>query len=292
MPLSQPSSNNYLVVVAPLSFQNFKATMKLALETESSPLDANLESVLPGLHQWHTANNQAIGILDKKVDTFTEKVINRLEYLVEKANNADNYRENTETRLAAVLQVGSDILRNGRELPVGVMELLTAASVSGDASRLTDSPIGDVNGSQLDHQDTVAVTVEEEDNDDDVEEQKHYRMRPKHATLADWYDEWVGAGDFEDGFGGIEGRNKKYGSKWRKHLNVQHYSRTCRVVKAIRAFAEEQRMDTHDACATLQHHYKNTAKCSVGNMVKYVNSMGLLQKGKARGKQMKKQQKQ
>jgi Transcriptional activator of glycolytic enzymes len=52
----------------------------------------------------------------------------------------------------------------------------------------------------------------------------NYRMSKKHKTLEDMWDEWNGTGRFEDNFGGIKGRNKKCGSKWRKHLEVQHYS--------------------------------------------------------------------
>jgi hypothetical protein len=34
--------------------------LKAAIESEQSPLDANLEAVIPGLHQWHTANSAAV----------------------------------------------------------------------------------------------------------------------------------------------------------------------------------------------------------------------------------------
>ena len=50
--------------------QEFKDQMQHALETEESPLDANLESVLPGVHQWHTANHSGVQTVEKKVDAF------------------------------------------------------------------------------------------------------------------------------------------------------------------------------------------------------------------------------
>jgi hypothetical protein len=60
--------------------------MEGALETEESPLDAKLESILPGLHQWHTANNAAISklqanieALDNKVDTTANAIVNQVD---------------------------------------------------------------------------------------------------------------------------------------------------------------------------------------------------------------------
>jgi len=55
--------------------------MKVALETESSPLDANLESVLPGLHQWHTANNAALKRLQTDVTSLESRVDSRVDGL-------------------------------------------------------------------------------------------------------------------------------------------------------------------------------------------------------------------
>ena len=41
--------------------------MRVALETEKSPLDANLEKVIPGLHHWHQENNNVMKEVDKRL---------------------------------------------------------------------------------------------------------------------------------------------------------------------------------------------------------------------------------
>jgi len=41
-------------------FKTYMAEMKRLLENEKSPLDANLESVIPGISQWQSVNHQAV----------------------------------------------------------------------------------------------------------------------------------------------------------------------------------------------------------------------------------------
>jgi hypothetical protein len=53
-----------------------------------------------------------------------------------------------------------------------------------------------------------------------------YCMQVKHQTLHDLWSEWYGLGPFLDSKGGIEGGNRRYGSKWRSHLPKAHYSHT------------------------------------------------------------------
>lgn len=49
-------------------FEAFKNEVQFAIENERCPLDAKLETVLPGVHQWHTANNTAVKAVERRVD--------------------------------------------------------------------------------------------------------------------------------------------------------------------------------------------------------------------------------
>jgi hypothetical protein len=71
--------------------------MQDALTTEDSPLDANLEKVLPGVHQWHQANESAMHQLKTGVVGLGEKLESGLLQLAEflKDGQADS-----EERLA------------------------------------------------------------------------------------------------------------------------------------------------------------------------------------------------
>jgi len=48
-------------------------------------------------------------------------------------------------------------------------------------------------------------------------------MRPQHAGLSDLWDKLHGEGQFCDCRGGIEGRESECKSKWRKHIDGQHF---------------------------------------------------------------------
>jgi hypothetical protein len=109
-------------------------------------------------------------------------------------------------------------------------------------------------------------------------------MVTRHKSLADLWEEWHGVGTYYDAFGGIKGRDEKLGSKWRKHLNAQHHSRTKRVVEAIEKHSE--RFDSVEtAIGFLEDLYQTTCKKSVSLMVTACQAKGLLAKKKPRGKQ-------
>ena len=60
-------------------FELFKDEMRMSLDNEEYPLDANLEAVLPGLNQWHAVNNKAVGELKERMEKLSETLIKKLE---------------------------------------------------------------------------------------------------------------------------------------------------------------------------------------------------------------------
>jgi hypothetical protein len=44
-----------------------------------------------------------------------------------------------------------------------------------------------------------------------------YHLRSKHQNLQSLYNEWYGLDEFDDGLGGIPGRDQCYGRRWRRH---------------------------------------------------------------------------
>jgi hypothetical protein len=121
-----------------------------------------------------------------------------------------------------------------------------------------------------------------EDNIDHTQ----FRLTHKPRTLSEVWDEWHGLGDFSDPLGGVEGRNARYGPRWRKHINGMAYSRFMRTVQAIKAYSEEQGMDTFDACAELQGKFLE-CKLSLGKFVEVCKANHLLPTLGARGRSKK-----
>jgi Transcriptional activator of glycolytic enzymes len=77
-----------------------------------------------------------------------------------------------------------------------------------------------------------------------------YRMVKRHPSLVDMWDEWHGTGMFLDDLGGIEGRNKRFKAKWRKHFKgpqSQQYSQTKCIIESIRKYATNNQVKIEEA---------------------------------------------
>ena len=70
-----------LAVFQTKEFVEFKGTKTNALETEACPLDANLEKVMPGVHQWHQVTNDSINNLSRAVADFKGELKGEMENL-------------------------------------------------------------------------------------------------------------------------------------------------------------------------------------------------------------------
>ena len=55
------------------------------LKSEVSPLDANLEKVLPGLKQWHNINEATMKKLEAEVQQLDSNVSQRMQCVIEEA---------------------------------------------------------------------------------------------------------------------------------------------------------------------------------------------------------------
>jgi hypothetical protein len=108
-------------------------------------------------------------------------------------------------------------------------------------------------------------------------------MVPKHKSLQGIWDEWHGIGQYPNSEGGIKGRNKAHGSKWRKHLNAQHYSHTYCVVDAIKTFTSQENIKASPFACEVMNLWYIDCKMSVGNMVTKCQEMGLIPKKAHRG---------
>ena len=114
-----------------------------------------------------------------------------------------------------------------------------------------------------------------------------YRMRPRHDSLIGVMSEWYGIGEFQDKYGGVDGRIKRYKStsRWRKKcgIHAMHFSRTQRTVKTINDYAKKESMTMEQACAALQPQFESCEK-SVANFVKLAQTLGLLPTRASRGR--------
>ena len=82
--------------------------MKTALENESNPLDADLEKVLPGIHQWHQANESKLWGVKSRLDEVIDTVKQGFDGMVDVASET---RAESDKCLAGVfLSIAAKLL--------------------------------------------------------------------------------------------------------------------------------------------------------------------------------------
>ena len=245
--------------------------MASEIANEKDPLDASLEKVLPGVHQWHRINNAEMS----KLQTLVKDAVEGLTLKVDDMHSTMlSTREDTSRQLsAAFMQMSQYFLQHGN-------------SVAGDPSRISDA-LQQVQVGAMEYIAEEAETANDNEGEtmDPADLHALFRMVPKHIVLLGLMHEWYGVGDYYDSYGGIEGRNKTYKARWRKkcHLNAMHFSRTERTVRAVEAYAKNNSMDKFDAAVALQQVFEIDCKTSVTNFVLWAQQEGLIAKSKSRG---------
>jgi Transcriptional activator of glycolytic enzymes len=103
-------------------------------------------------------------------------------------------------------------------------------------------------------------------------------MVPKHTTLIALWNEWNGLEEYSNVFGGVAGREKTFGPKWRNRgmVNMQHFSRTKRIVEAIRERSTSKQISPLEVVAEWEHHFQTISNCSVSNFVKALKQLGCI----------------
>ena len=230
-------------------------TMKMKLQSEDSPLDARLESVLPGVYQWHQSTVSTLKSMGETINARLDDLSKQQKELAEQQND---FAERFSNKL---IGLGLEIRgRTGATVPpLDELALLMGACQQSEKGRPAASPI---------------------------EERKLLEIR--HETLETMYNEWYGLGSFTDDEGGIAGRNQKYGSAWRKHFPRQDYSRLSRIINAIDSLKTKDNLRTEDAIQCLEPLYQKCGK-SLRKMVDTLQQQGYLTRGKPRGIKRKRQ---
>jgi hypothetical protein len=256
-------------------WDEYCAKMKPHLDTDECPLDAKLENVIPGLHQWHRVNDSSLPQLLETVDEIKPQI--------------DNLCSCQETNSNFII----DSLKH--ETACGLASAAISITPCKKSRKQQQHPSQKPSPSNPQPEEPEAGGLEElngyfEGLDESGRPNPHpgtmapkLFMKPKHSSLTSLYKEWYGNDEFDDDFGGVDGRNKMYGCKWRAHIDRQHYSRAMRIVQAIDVTAQENgAVSWQGAVAELEPNFQE-ANRSLANMVKKLEEKGIIGKGKTRG---------
>jgi hypothetical protein len=254
--------------------------MAQELACQNDPLDANLEKVLPSLHEWHKINKdemlrlkQAVSTVDCKVSDIHSKIDSGFGDIKD-ILMSDKVQLKQELA-GSFLEIAKYLLRDTN----GQMSDQTTVDEIVKVSRMTlEQPVFE-NAAQ----DTCETSPILET--DPAEDHQLYRMAPKHLILLDLVHEWFGTGDYYDEYGGINGRNNLFKARWKKHccINQMQYSRTMRTIHAVEEYARRNNIDKYIAAEQLQQRYEQ-CNCSLANFIKWAQSECLLEKKRSRGK--------
>lgn len=234
--------------------------MRNALQHEENPLDADLEKVLPGVHQWHNAINAQVERLEQKTNHLTQGMSNGFQTL--------------HSSIVAMTEVHQERLSMACEAAAATLRTPVRASLNSESPVGTESPaicyLSDNEAMQIE----VAL---------DVLKIPPMIMHPRHDSLRGMWDEWHGVGRYPDANGGIEGRNNNLPPSWRKQLHPQLYSRTSRIIQAIKGYAEKEGISSDIVICEWEPIFKEELRCSLVNFVTRLQQMGHIPKKKARG---------
>ena len=185
--------------------------MKVALDTAQCPLDANLESILPGVHLRLHANEAATQQVSIKVDGLGELVSNGFKNLQDtllKSQQAQRQQlAGTFFNIASQLSGGPAalILRPGdKELERTSGESVPTLGANTDVPIAIEdaSQVTDLNSNESSRYNLPA----------DPKAVPKTFMKTRHDTLSDLWDEWHGLGEYKDISGGFAGRELVWGS--------------------------------------------------------------------------------
>jgi Transcriptional activator of glycolytic enzymes len=274
--------------------------MREALSSEDCPLDAKLEQVLPGMHRWQQENHEAVKSLDRKIESLQETVntfSGTLSSGFESVHSSIlGIHEATKQQLASTLMSMATHLSGGRSLPTlqqfttednsvfdGPNAITTLGNSLGGGSTLTTSPPPPPPTTQAPPPVKGRLLKDSTEAAAIARFGSLFTLTAKHRRLGDLWDEWHGLEGFQDEFGGIKGRDERWKSYWRMHLDDQQVSRTRRIIEGIKNYADREGIPNGDAIENLEEVYALN-KFSVYKMCEWFKLNHLLDKKAARGR--------
>jgi Centromere DNA-binding protein complex CBF3 subunit, domain 2/Transcriptional activator of glycolytic enzymes len=258
-------------VLSTPEFKEFQVQMAEALSSEQSPLDASLEKVLPDVFtRFQGVDDKMSSLVDRKVEAVVSHIDSGFQPL--RQDQSDFLRESYSAIAASLINTGVAMMgcANPPNSP--------GASKASGKDLYAGSPV---------------VTSPDPSPDPQQQREKEpatrsphatFVLRAKHNTLADVWNEWFGQAEFTDGFGGVAGRNSRFGGKWRKEaqcLDASQYSRTQRLVKAITQQSTERKVQPEEIVAEWESLFQESNR-SLATFVRALQNLNYIGKRKTR----------
>jgi hypothetical protein len=240
--------------------------MQVALDDENfSPLDATLESVMPGVHQRFVAMEGHVKTLSRGMNSGKEQLKTMVQGVQDGFKSQADYNRGRDSNLSNVLLT----MAAGFRPAASSTSTSTFPPPNQQERQQSPSPAGDVTSPSPGP--------------------RNHRMVLKHHSIQSLWNEWYGLGDWEGKpvVGGIAAMERHEKSKWRKHFSMsekKHFSRSQIVIKGINTTIHDRGETFETTMESFELTFEEEAKLSMGKMADIVQKLGLVAKKKARGK--------
>ena len=245
-------------------FSQYLDEMGTALRTAQDPLESRIDAVVPGLLKWHKNHQENFTKIHLEMDTLKKDLGSRIEDL---SNDVRLERLKQAHRVSQGLQNLSSTFTDSFETELREFEAKNCIQLGGNDSEQQDRKKAKV----VDEIEQAIFHAEK-------------TMIVKHKSLKSVWEEWYGFGEHKDVYGGIQGRENRFGSKWRRNLvHSQHFSRVKRVITGIEAYAKTQSVHESVAVETLETTFEKL-NFSLYNFFCFLQEEGYIVKCARRGK--------
>ena len=238
--------------------------MRTALSNDEAPIDATIETVLPGVHHHLQLHSQQISDVKEDVNTKHELMKTHVSQEVSTAKND------------IIQALGTSMMTAGRNILDHTTDGGYSENLNPISRPVEESPRPISASSNLNNPHASIF------------------LKPSYPTLKDLYHHWNGMEGYSDPRfpGGIAVLESTYKAKWRRHFSAAQKKQFSRASTIMRAVTKQFRdrgmeMDLMDILDELEAAYKDTAKSSLGNMITVLQDMGWWDKGKPRGRKRK-----
>lgn len=250
--------------------------MKAALENEEAPFDADLEKVLPGVHERLNAHTSQLHAFGAKLDGTERRVGSLIEQGIQimLEHQTQCLTEQSALVGASLVHVGQQML-SPRGDSVGDAAS-TGTNQSPPASPLAPKQAEKVTNSNSNQQLAKPTAVPPE---------AVYPIKPVHKNFKGLWEQWFGFGECRDEFGGVPGRNERFGSAWRKESGItpDFNSRMNRVIKAAVAESKDRRVQPVDVVDCWEEIFA-AGNYRLSTLVANLMKLGKIKKKASRGK--------
>jgi hypothetical protein len=169
--------------------QEYRDVMRHELSSQNDPLDANLEKVLPSLHEWHRINKDEMMRLKQSVSSIDGNLCDIHSRLDSGFSDIKQSLKSTKVQMkqelaGTFLEIAKHLVRDaGGQLS----DSTTLRDIVGPSIMTQDEPVGAFDPAQ----DTLETSRIAEDP---AEVHQLFRLKPKHLNLLELVQEGMGLG--------------------------------------------------------------------------------------------------